>query len=375
MSTAFTPPGNASWQTLLDELTNAYAERLRVYLPNEEDYIYGWMHGMVPLWGPTMTFLTGARCRYEGEYFESLSEQSGNIPEVGPYWKKAAPIDVQAVGYWSKIQAAVQGIAQTFVNHISGPLNPTGTEFFLFTLEAWRSVAGLHPFGFRRATEWNPSINDWTDILTPDSMFTPEGGGGFGVMQAGDIIGPWIFEDLQKGLGAMRWNLAEWAHFLVKGPVTIAGQGESCEENRLSFANQLSAINFDDFSDSWTSTAYNTRRYTNQAYGSIWHGRQCGLQSQVFAVRAILHSVDLYVWPSGSPFFDFHNLGLPPNQYSLWESFAESADTSHSQTGFFGKDNINGFDTLNWFCPAQDRVAVCNFNPSQWLQKWNFTNA
>jgi hypothetical protein len=61
----------------------------------------------------------------------------------------------------------------------------------VYTLATFRSVAGLPEDGFRRATAWN-GVDDptWS----------------YGVMQAGDIIGPWIFEDLQAAFDALRWT-------------------------------------------------------------------------------------------------------------------------------------------------------------------------
>jgi hypothetical protein len=50
--------------------------------------------------------------------------------------------------------------------------------------------------GFRRATEWP---TDWTDY--EDAAYS------YGPIEAGDIRGPWIFEDLQAAFDAMRWTV------------------------------------------------------------------------------------------------------------------------------------------------------------------------
>ena len=73
----------------------------------------------------------------------------------------------------------------------------------------FRSAAGLHASGFRRATEWDPDNDDWTD--KSDAMYsygypayTPLASVG-----KGDICGPWLIEDIQDALTALKWTYAE----------------------------------------------------------------------------------------------------------------------------------------------------------------------
>jgi len=60
-------------------------------------------------------------------------------------------------------------------------------------LEFCEQSSDMADLGWRRATEWP---TDWTDL--EDEAYS------FGRMEAGDIIGPWIFVDLQTALDAMR---------------------------------------------------------------------------------------------------------------------------------------------------------------------------
>ena len=80
-----------------------------------------------------------------------------------------------------------------------------------WTLSAWRTASGI-PSGFRRATTL-PA--DWTDYN--DAAFS------YGLMQVGDIIGPWIFQDLQDGLNTLVWTD-------VKSP-TWSREGENNEKD------------------------------------------------------------------------------------------------------------------------------------------------
>ena len=135
MSTPFTPPARQMWQTLLSELTTAYSERRQAI------------------------------------------GQLAYVPEYRI---------VQSAAYWAGLQAWLESNCTTFIDHVSGPLSDDSTKFLYFTLDKWRTAAGINQNGFRRS---------------PLS-----GGTAYGHMQVGDAIGPWIFEDLQKGFGALIWT-------------------------------------------------------------------------------------------------------------------------------------------------------------------------
>ena len=99
--------------------------------------------------------------------------------------------DVQSWWYWSNKQQTLLG----------NPYRPQWVDYKNYTPGTWPpplyttqeqiwAAAGLHPQGFRRATFWDGETEpDWQ----------------YGYMQADDIIGPWIIEDLQKYLSALRW--------------------------------------------------------------------------------------------------------------------------------------------------------------------------
>jgi hypothetical protein len=100
--------------------------------------------------------------------------------------------DVQAVAYWTALQNWLETNCVSFIDHDNGPFTDAGDAFLFFTLDNWRATAGIPVGGFRRATEWNGVIDPtWK----------------YGQMQEGDVIGPWIFEDLQKGFGALEKTL------------------------------------------------------------------------------------------------------------------------------------------------------------------------
>jgi hypothetical protein len=140
MPTPFTPAADATWQTLLDELTLAYSERR-----------------------------------------QSIG-QAAYTPADGR--------DVQAASYWTVIQQWIETNCISFIDHINGPINEAGNGFRYWTFEALLSNIGIAGDGFRRATAWDGSTEPaWS----------------YGQMQAGDIIGPWIFSDLQAAFSHLFW--------------------------------------------------------------------------------------------------------------------------------------------------------------------------
>jgi hypothetical protein len=91
--------------------------------------------------------------------------------------------------------------------------------------------------GWRRATSYDPAINDWTDYNDP--MYE------YGPIQAGDIRGPWIFEDLQKAFDALR--LVGNYKTLPAIDTTRLALSSSDKEDTISDA-------VDDAIDKWTGT-------------------------------------------------------------------------------------------------------------------------
>ena len=101
--------------------------------------------------------------------------------------------NAQDKSLWSAMQNWLEANCTSFIDHVNGPLNPAETDFLYFTLATWQAEAGLNVSAvdgesFRR--KLNPSDADsYSHIAT------------------GDCRGDWVFEDLQKGFGMLRWTL------------------------------------------------------------------------------------------------------------------------------------------------------------------------
>ena len=110
--------------------------------------------------------------------------------------------DVQSVSFWQSLQEAVEELVAEFVDkgEASGGDfdNYASATIPLYSLANWRGDIGLTGAGFRRATSLP---TDWTDHS--DAAYS------HGLIQAGDIIGPWLLKDLQDGLNLLAWTKRE----------------------------------------------------------------------------------------------------------------------------------------------------------------------
>jgi len=102
---------------------------------------------------------------------------------------------------WLEMQNWLETNCTSFIDHINGPLNSGETNFLYFTKATWQAAAGLNISevdgeSFRRI----PEGVEWDGETAPET---------YGHIAAGDIRGPWCFEDLQKGFGALKktWAL------------------------------------------------------------------------------------------------------------------------------------------------------------------------
>jgi len=98
--------------------------------------------------------------------------------------------DVQPQSTWAGIQTWIETNSTSFVDHaqaVSGHYN-NFADIPMFTLATFRAAAGLNAAGFRRSTS--------------------TGATAYGIMQVGDEIGPWVFQELQAALSALKWTFA-----------------------------------------------------------------------------------------------------------------------------------------------------------------------
>jgi hypothetical protein len=160
------------------------------------------------------------------------------IPSLG------AGSNAQDTAFWRGIQNWI--IDQTTNNKWVDHEKPIAgeTTFPFYTLADWKHNSGLYD-GFRRATEWP---TDWTDYN--DSAYS------YGPIESGDIRGPWIFEDLHRGLDALRWTNIPKQNVTVddaqeKGTTTTADENQGSYQK---FLNEWDSLDWID--DDFGSTFY-----------------------------------------------------------------------------------------------------------------------
>lgn len=152
-------------------------------------------------WTPITSGVDWQAASFVNEYIAALNErktvigQSENlVAEV------AAGDDISAATFWGEpylgfgigLQSQILAIAPFNFVDPSTASDLTGlTTAAFWTASTFKQAIAGNIGGFRRYTTH------------------PDDGGsvGYGIMQQGDIIGPWIFEDLQSALNKMVWKL------------------------------------------------------------------------------------------------------------------------------------------------------------------------
>jgi hypothetical protein len=98
---------------------------------------------------------------------------------------------------------SLQGMQTTLVaelvpQYVNYTINPSNTNaIVMFTVETWQEVSGLTNDGiFRRLTDIDEIGKAATNWL-------------YGIAQEGDIVGHWLWADLQAGYTALKWTAPE----------------------------------------------------------------------------------------------------------------------------------------------------------------------
>lgn len=322
MSTPFTAPAGATWQSLLNETTLAYSERRQAI------------------------------------------GQAAYTP--------TAETNVQSSAYWRILQEWLETNCTSFIDHVNGPLNDAGNGFLLFTRDSWRAAAGLNANGFRR--KYGPK-----ESLTTD----------YGQMYSGDVIGPWIFEDLQKGFGALKWNVRVPGEkdsiiaYYKWGSGNSDYGASSCVVNR---ANADAS-----FSGDWKESAfpiagitggvlyfYSVR--TETIYGGTWAILRIKTKITLSALK-LPGELETYGKASGENYGgsgtnDVDKLfGADLTKLSKMP-FSASFSASDLISFEIGDISSNPAVLLGWNCPTVFRHNDCAISTSglNILLKWNFTN-
>ena len=309
--------------------------------------------------------------------------------------------------WWFLQQDTMSAIGRgTVIDHVNGPLNDTESDLLPFNETTFLEAAGLVG-GFRRARGlYLTGVNKGKPIWVTK-----------GFIKHGDLVGPWIVEDLQKVLSTIKWTMREGKDIsnVLQNP-----QHNSWVETDWGTRDRAAW-------EAWHLPHYNAQRaWANYDWGpdvegpysaevgfygygfyDCWGNATQGRvhRARTRAKSAIkdlpttpTHTADLYnklLDPAEDPskFVDFDGIGLEPNKRIFIESFSSASE--HEQSSWNGNSLTDPADIvgitpfmnevigpynegkhsdscypLPFSVYANQRVSM---DVSEWLLKWNFT--
>ena len=418
MSMAFTTPNGGDFPTLLKELLITYGEHQGA-MRTTEPYPY-------IEWNGTATYATDQMVRYDGDFWISLQAANiGNTPAPGSAWWRLSIIDpglapesVQE-GDTLTSQVSVIAMLQAWLlkNCSAVWVDYQNSEFDYYSDRAtWFANSGLDSRGFRRARNWTQgSEPQW---IWPD----PAGDWPWGIIERGDIIGYWIWEDLQKAFSSLRWTfwssgVTEAASRYGRGP----GSGNDlCVDAKATYDLSWSNAAWQDQGNSfygviarkikvnltswllsttyqtgdivghdlrqWSSLQDNNQGHTPVDGGGWWNldnlttgvfdsYRYRGKATMDGHYTGVPHTADCYIAlnaASDGVFNDLDGLGFNAGR-NLVQSFGESSSAEHT-TSIIGDIQTSPVGIMGWGCPwGQPDIQGCQSSGSRWRLKWNFT--
>lgn len=313
----------------------------------------------------------------ENEILSSLNERltaCGNGNQVS---LAVAGGDGHLAADWQAVQNWIETICTSYVDHTAG-LGAGGfagaADIPYFTLASFRAAAGLHPDGFRRATAFDLATNDWTNPADP--MFA------HGQIQAGDIKGPWINQDLHAALSALKYTrAAPSGSFFYRTAQDFTGPHAVCDD-------AVSALLAAWAASSWQagSAAYKYAAYASLLQSGGWWstsnpaGRRKALLSATVPVICPC-AIDAY-WlmalgssPAMYAFKDIDGLGAVQDRYLYQESWPLldppiAARGGAAEATWFGAVDECPFETAEIACPVPAAYSIVGY-PAL-VVRWDF---
>jgi len=255
-----------------------------------------------------------------------------------------------------------------YANHT---IDPTTTNTIAnWTLPAWQAYTGLTNAGvFRRLTDVSQLGAATTNWL-------------YGPAQAGDIVGAWLWEDLQVGYSALKWT-------------TSKGGGSKQYRTGSGVDNTNCATALDEARDDWDADAWGTpfysRLYWVQAQSSDYLGtydfrarrHRCAATNHPIytpgASTTLTASASAYLLPVALDppisFVDIDGLGMQEDKLWLWTNLPPQTCTNDYGIGYMTND-VFPFDAMGYSCG--DGYLTNGLRTDSyvyWIWKWQFSNS
>lgn len=293
--------------------------------------------------------------------------------------------------YWKSMQSWIESNCSNYADHthaISGSFDGLTGDVPIFSLASFRVAAGLNANGFRRATEWNP------DPITPD--WEADITFSHGQIQAGDICGPWVYEDLQVAFSALKWSRevqGYWDEASHQDPNFAADRRRGIGHASSPCANALISQNNIWNAAGWTPYAsirywYNASA-TLEPTGSKWYSQGMRVRGRLAATVATARPVEIdtlflpgiYTDLDGSyTWQDIDGIGFVNNELHEHETWPQIVPPVANRGGAGEATHIGDYATN----PVTVAGMQCGVKTGRYgltvvkaflVLKWNFTNS
>jgi hypothetical protein len=260
-----------------------------------------------------------------------------------------APGDVaQSAATWAGWQDTIEDLCATIYLDHTVDLETNMTGFTAMTLARAQELSGL-TYGFRRATAWDPAVNDWTDYNDP--MYS------YGHAQQGDIFGPWILFDLQALLKVLKWTI----HGAPIGAWITDAAGFSAQSSELSTCTDAVT----DLATQWAGFAWDPDALTTlgpyHASGSIafsWIAAAARRRSKgtIPLVTEVSCDIEWYAFMQAAydMFVDVDGLGAEEDKYHNFDFASYADDTPGDRVSdWLGNSTANPLPLTGLSCPTK----------------------
>lgn len=312
------------------------------------------------------------------ELLNALYERHEALGLINNPWAPiAAGVDLQEPTFWSDMQTWIEDHCTGFVDHTIAGGNFHGeADIPNFTLATFRAAAGLHSSGFRRVesgTDWDPAVNDWTNIADP--MFT------YGIHGAGDIVlCPWMLTELQAALSTLKWTSVGYSSTLYDSRGDSSILKPNC-------AAVLADLHWYDFESSGTGNLYwvkggvrqDPNNYTWDGFANRRRGKPGTTIPTIVACDCDIYCYIAPPQPTTDyqyigDYVDVDALGVPANTWAFYETLAAVDPPVAARQALTWYGNLDDpISVLSLACPQSYKGAQAT--DATFICKWQFTHA
>ena len=276
-------------------------------------------------------------------------------------------------------------LVPAFVNHTIAITN-TNTVV-MWTIPAWQQETGLTNAGvFRRLTDASLLPDPGTNWL-------------YGIAQPGDIVGSWLWEDLQAGYSALKWTkdaMGVGDGYYGSQQLRKYGYEQGYYDTpSYDSCTEIYDIHASEYANDWAAKvgspgkAYYVRVIVNSdftPYVTNVEFRAERICASIYSGADVptnnAHSTDVYwlfekLW--GDDFYDIDDLGLTYGNYWLFTNIA-SVVTNHMYVGAQTNLSENPVDIMGFDCSVltageTDIYLSAYVKSGFFIYKWDFSNS